>query len=271
MPATPIPVVFIHGLWIHASSWQSWIDLFATRGYSGTAPGWPGDADTVEATRANPDALNDVGIQAIFDHYAQLVKDMPVKPIAVGHSFGGLIAQELLAADLVVAAAAIDPAPIKGVKALPLSQLKSAFPVLDNPAHLHKTVSLTDKQFHYSFGNALTEQESADLHDKWTIPGPGRPLFEDASANFSRHSPATVDTHNATRGPLLLTSGSEDHTVPLVVTKQVFDLYSKNSDSVTDFHQFDGRGHSLTLDSGWKDVANVVLDWLDAHVATTPE
>jgi pimeloyl-ACP methyl ester carboxylesterase len=270
MPESSTPVVFIHGLWIHSSSWQPWIELFATRGYSATAPGWPGDADTVEATRANPDALNDVGIQAIFDHYAQLITASGTKPIAVGHSFGGLIAQELLAADLVVAAAAIDPAPIKGVKALPFSQLKSAFPVLDNPAHLHKTVSLTDKQFHYSFGNALSEEESADLHNKWTIPGPGRPLFEDAAANFSRHSSATVDTHNATRGPLLLTSGTEDHTVPLVVTKEVYGLYSKNTTSVTDFHEFEGRGHSLTLDAGWKDVADVVLDWLDDHVPGGP-
>lgn len=265
MSTTTIPVVFIHGLWIHASSWTPWIDTFAQHGYTASAPGWPGDAETVEATRANPSALDNVGIDAIFEHYAAIIERMPVKPIIVGHSFGGLIAQELLAHDLAVAAVAIDPAPIKGVKALPFDQLRSGFPILSKPASKKHTVSLTPKQFHFSFGNALTEAESNDLHERFTIPGPGRPLFEDAGANFSRTSPAAVDTHETNRGPLLLTSGTVDHTVPLVVTKEVFDLYTKHSTSITDFHTFDGRGHSLTLDAGWPDVAADILAWLDSQ------
>jgi pimeloyl-ACP methyl ester carboxylesterase len=257
----PHPVLFIHGLWIHSSAWAPWQELFAERGYQTSAPGWPGDADTVQATRDNPDALNDVGILAICEHYAQLIESMPVKPIVVGHSFGGLIAQELLALNYAAAAVAIDPAPIKGVKVLPFSQLRSGFPVLGNPANKHRTVSLTREQFRYSFGNALDEAESDALHDRWTIPGPGRPLFEDATANFSRHSPAAVDTHHAVRGPLLLTSGTEDHTVPRSVTDAVFKLYADNP-STTEFRAFEGRGHSLTIDSGWRDVAEVTLDWL---------
>jgi pimeloyl-ACP methyl ester carboxylesterase len=257
------PVIFIHGLWIHSSAWQPWMDLFSERGYAVSAPGWPGDSETVAATRDNADALNDVGIAQIVDHYAELIGAgrHEVKPIVVGHSFGGLIAQELLASGHAAAAVAIDPAPIKGVKALPLTQIRAAFPVLGNPANLHRTVALTAKQFHYAFGNALTEEESNDLHDRWTIPGPGRPLFEDATANFSKHSPAKVDTHLADRGPLLLTSGTEDHTVPLKVTKEVYSLYAKAS-SDTDFHEFEGRGHSLTIDSGWRDVAEVALNWV---------
>jgi pimeloyl-ACP methyl ester carboxylesterase len=257
------PVIFIHGLWIHSSAWQPWLDLFSERGYTVSAPGWPGDSDTVAATRENADALNDVGIAQIVDHYAELIGTAKheVKPVIVGHSFGGLIAQELLAAGYAAAAVAIDPAPIKGVKALPLAQLRSAFPVLSNPANLHRTVSLTAKQFQYAFGNTLTEAESNDLHDRWTIPGPGRPLFEDAVANFAKRSPAKVDTHLAERGPLLLTSGTEDHTVPLKVTKEVYGLYAK-AQSDTDFHEFEGRGHSLTVDNGWRDVATVALDWL---------
>lgn len=255
------PVIFIHGLWIHASAWQPWMDLFAERGYAVSAPGWPGDGDTVAATREHPDALNDVGIAAIVDHYAQLIGSHEAKPVIVGHSFGGLIAQELLASGQAAAAAAIDPAPIKGVKALPLAQLRSAFPVLGNPANLHRTVSLNAKQFRYAFGNALTEEESNELHDRWTIPGPGKPLFEDAAANFSKNSPAKVDTHLAERGPLLLTSGTEDHTVPLKVTREVFGKYAEG-ESDTDFHEFEGRGHSLTMDHGWRDVADVTLDWL---------
>ena len=260
-PTHPYPVLFIHGLWIHSSAWQPWQELFRGQGYATSAPGWPGDSDTVQGTRANPDGLNGIGILDICEHYATLIDQMDVKPIVIGHSFGGLIAQELLANDLAVAAVAIDPAPIKGVKVLPFSQLRSGFPVLGNPANKKRTVSLTAKQFHYSFGNALTEAESDALFDAWTIPGPGRPLFEDATANFTRHSPAAVDSHHAVRGPLLLTSGTEDHTVPKSVTEAVFKLYADNP-SRTEYREFEGRGHSLTIDSGWRDVADVVLAWL---------
>jgi pimeloyl-ACP methyl ester carboxylesterase len=259
---TTTDVVFIHGLWIHSAAWKPWIDLFAERGYSASAPGWPGDSDTVAATREHPESLNDVGIAAICHHYADLFEQQGIKPIVVGHSFGGLIAQELLALDLVTAAVAIDPAPIKGVKALPFAQLKSGFPVLGNPANKKRTVALTAKQFHYSFGNALPEEESDALFEAWTIPGPGRPLFEDATATFVRNSPAAVDTHTAVRGPLLLTSGTEDHTVPKVVTLDVVKLYADNTASITDYHEFEGRGHSLTMDHGWHDIAVDVLDWL---------
>jgi pimeloyl-ACP methyl ester carboxylesterase len=259
-PTKTNPVIFIHGLWIHSSAWQPWLELFSEHGYSVSAPGWPGDLDTVEATRENPDGMNDVGIEALVAHYTELIGTPEIKPIVVGHSFGGLIAEELLAAGVIAAAAAIDPAPIKGVKALPLAQLRSAFPVLENPANRHRTVALTAKQFHYAFGNTLTEEESDALHAAWTIPGPGRPLFEDAFANFSPHSPAKVDTHNAERGPLLLTSGTEDHVVPLKVTKEVVAMYEKGQ-ADTKFHVFEGRGHSLTIDSGWRDVADIVLEW----------
>jgi pimeloyl-ACP methyl ester carboxylesterase len=268
MSHNPTPVLFIHGLWIHSSSWEPWIELFAEKGYLAAAPGWPGDADTVEATRENAEALDGIGIKEIFDHYAELIEGMAAKPILVGHSFGGLIAQELLANDLAVAAVAIDPAPIKGVKALPFSQLKSGFPVLGKPGSKKHTVSLTPKQFHYSFGNALTEEESDALHEALTIPGPGRPLFEDASANFTKNSPAAVDTHKMNRGPLLLISGSVDHTVPEVVTKEVFKLYTDHTDSITEFHAFEGRGHSLVFDAGWKDVATDVLDWLEVQTVS---
>jgi pimeloyl-ACP methyl ester carboxylesterase len=255
------PVIFIHGLWIHSSAWEPWTDLFTQHGYAAAAPGWPGDGETVGETRDAPDSLNNVGIEQICRHYADLIGTPDVKPIVVGHSFGGLIAQELLANDFAAAAVAIDPAPIKGVKALPFSQLKSAFPVLSNPVNKKKTVALTAKQFRYSFGNAISEEESDQLFEKWTIPGPGLPLFEDATANFRKNSPAAVDTRKAQRGPLLLTSGTEDHTVPAKVTREVHKLYS-DSESVTDYLEFDGRGHSLTIDNGWKDIATATLNWL---------
>jgi len=257
----PYPVLFIHGLWIHASAWRAWQDLFEASGYVTSAPGWPGDGETVQGTRDAPESLNDVGITAICRHYADLIEAMPVRPIVVGHSFGGLIAQELLANGYATAAVAIDPAPVKGVKILPFSQLKSGFPVLSNPANKKRTVALTSDQFHYGFGNAIPREESDALFERWSIPGPGRPLFEDATAVFVRDSPAAVDTHLADRGPLLLMSGTEDHIVPLKVTQAVLKLYS-DSPARTDFIQVDGRGHSLTIDSGWQDVARLALDWI---------
>jgi pimeloyl-ACP methyl ester carboxylesterase len=264
------PVVFIHGLWIHSRAWEPWLELFAAKGYEPSAPGWPGDADTVEATRANPEALDGVGIEQICHHYADHIDTLDTKPIVIGHSFGGLIAQELLANDLATGAVAIDPAPIKGVKKLPFSQLRSGFPVLGNPANKKRTVSLSAKQFRYSFGNAISQEESDALHEAWTIPGPGLPLFEDATANFSRTSPAKVDTHSAVRGPLLLVSGTEDHTVPKAVTLEVLGLYADNPSSTTEYQEIEGRGHSLTIDSGWRTVADVALEWLASKSLDVP-
>jgi pimeloyl-ACP methyl ester carboxylesterase len=257
----PYPVLFIHGLWIHSSAWRPWQDLFEANGYTTSAPGWPGDGTTVQETRDHPGALDGVGIEDICRHYAELIDAMPAKPVVVGHSFGGLIAQELLANDCAVAAVAIDPAPIKGVKILPFAQLRSAFPVLGNPANRKRTVSLTAEQFRYSFGNMLTQAESDALHDRWTIPGPGRPLFEDATANFRRHSPAAIDSHHVVRGPLLLMTGTQDHTVPQSVTEAVRKLYAGNP-STTDYLEVEGRGHSLTIDPGWREVADLALDWI---------
>jgi pimeloyl-ACP methyl ester carboxylesterase len=261
------PVVFIHGLWIHSSAWAPWIELFAEHGYPATAPGWPGDADSVAATRADPHPLDGIGIEDVCRHYAAIIEGMDEAPIIVGHSVGGLIAQELLAHGYGRAAVAIDPAPVKGVKHLPYAQLKSGLPVLGNPANRKRTVALTAGQFKYSFGNALTDEESDGLWDAWTIPGPGRPLFEDATATFSRHSAAAVDMDAARPGPLLLMSGSVDHTVPQVVTEDVYGLYGKRPDAgLVDLKIFEGRGHSLTMDHGWREVAETVLTWLDERV-----
>lgn len=257
----PVPhVLFVHGLWIHASAWAPWQARFEEEGFTTSAPGWPGDRDTVAATREDPSGLDGVGIEAICHAYAELIDGLPARPIVVGHSFGGLIAQELLVHGWASAAVAIDPAPIKGVRVLPFAQLRSALPVLGNPANRGRTVSLTPSQFRYAFGNAIPQEESDRLHEAWTIPGPGRPLFEDATANLSRRSPAAVDTA-ADRGPLLLISGTEDHTVPRSVTHAVLKLY-EGGPAATDYREFAGRGHSLTLDSGWPDVADAALAWI---------
>jgi pimeloyl-ACP methyl ester carboxylesterase len=259
--ATKAPVLFIHGLWLHAHSWDAWVELFTAQGYDASAPGWPGDPDTVAEARKNPEAIADHGIDDVVAHYATIIAKLPTKPVLVGHSFGGMIAQRLLGEDLAAAAIAIDAAQIKGVLPLPLSALKATLPVFKNPANKHRAVSLSADQFRFAFGNAIPAEESDSLFEQWAIPAPGKPLFEAAAANFNPHSPAKVDTDNSGRGPLLLMMGGKDHTVPEAVTKATLKQY-RHSDAVTDIHEFPDRAHSLTIDSGWRDVADKSLSWL---------
>jgi len=258
------PVLFIHGLWLHATSWDAWQDLFREQGYDTQAPGWPGDGSTVQASRENPDAIGDHGIDDVVEHVAQVIAGLDELPILVGHSFGGMIAQKLLGQDRARAAIAIDAAQIKGVLPVPLSALRATLPVFKNPGNKHRAVSLTAEQFRFAFGNAVSEEESDQLFEQWTIPAPGKPLFEAASANFNPHSPAKVDTDNQGRGPLLLIASGKDHTVPESVTRSTLKQY-RHSEAVTDLTTFDDRGHSLVIDSGWREVADTSLTWLQKH------
>jgi non-heme chloroperoxidase len=262
----PAPVVLIHGLWIHPAAWQSWFEPLEEAGYDPIAPGWPGVAHTPVATRADPAAVAGFSITDIVDHYARIIAGLPVKPVVIGHSFGGLIAQNLLGRDLAAAAVAIDPAPIKGVLPVPLSTLRSAFVALGNPGNRSKAVALNAAQFRYAFGNALPADESDELYARWTIPGPARPLFEAAFANFSLSSPAKVATRNTARGPLLLISGGKDHIVPPAVVKSAHRQYRRSS-AVTELREFPDRGHSLTLDRGWREIAGAAVTWLGKHHA----
>ena len=258
------PVLFIHGLWLHATSWQPWVELFSAVGYRPTAPGWPHEPPTVAEARQHPDAVADLSIDDVTAHYAEIIAGLDEPPVIIGHSFGGLFAEKLLGQGLGAAAVAIDPAQIKGVLPLPLAQLRAGLPALGNPANLHRSVSLTPDQFRFGFGNAVSEEESAELHERWTIPSPARPLFQAAAANFVMHAQAAVNTANNERGPLLLISGTADHTVPDVVTRSTFKQY-RDSTAVTELEKFEGRGHSLTIDSGWRDVAEAVLEWLRSN------
>ena len=258
------PVVFIHGLWIHSTAWEPWVDLYRDAGYEPLAPGWPGDGPTVDSTRSEPTTVAGYGLADIVTHYTKIIVDLARRPVVIGHSFGGLIAQQLLASGYASHAVAIDPGPPKGVTKVPLAQIRAALPVLWKKSNRDAAVSLTERQFRYGFANAVSKSEARELFQRWAIPGPGKPLFEATSAKKDPHSPAAVDTANSDRGPLLITGGGKDHQVPEIVTRQAYQLYA-GSRAITDYHVFDDRGHSLVFDSGWRQVADYTLDWLAKH------
>jgi non-heme chloroperoxidase len=255
-------IVFIHGLWIHASSWRSWMDFFKGHGYETLNPGWPGDSTTVAESRANPQAIANRGVTEVADSYARVIGSLSESPIVIGHSFGGLIAQVILGRGIAAAGIAIDPAPIKGVWQLPISALKASFPVLGNLSNRKKAVSLSFDQFRYGFANAVPEEEARELYERWTIPAPGLPLFQAAAASFTG-SETKVNTANATRGPLLITGGENDHIAPPVLGKASLKKY--NSSAITEFKLFENRGHSLIVDHGWREIADYSLVWLNKN------
>lgn len=238
------------------------MDLFNQQGYKTVNPAWPGDSPTVAECRANPQAIANRGVTEIADSYAKVISTLGEPPVVIGHSFGGLIAQILLGRGIAAAGIAIDPAPMKGVWQLPLSALKASFPVLGNPFNLKKAKALTFGQFRYGFANAVPEAEAKELYDKWTIPAPCRPLFQAATATFAG-SETKVNTANTTRGPLLITGGEKDHIAPPILGKASLKKY--NTSVTTEFKLFEGRGHSLIVDHGWREVADYSLGWLNKN------
>jgi non-heme chloroperoxidase len=256
-------IVFIHGLWIHSAAWQDWMQFFNEKGYETINPPWPGDAETVEGCRKNPQSIANRGVVEVADSYAKVIASLPNPPIVIGHSFGGLITQVILGRGIASAGIAIDPAPIKGVWQLPFSALRASLPVLGNPFNFKKAVSLTFDQFRYGFANAIPEHEARDLYDRWLIPAPGRPLFQAAFATLNPSAETKVNTANTTRGPLLITGGEKDHIAPPILGSASKKKYAASV--VTDFKLFENRGHSLAMDHGWKEVAEYSLAWLNRN------
>lgn len=255
------PVVFIHGLWLLPSSWDRWAQVFADAGYAPVSPCWPDDPDTVEEANANPEVFADKTISQVADHYTQVIGQLTRKPAVIGHSFGGLLAQIIAGRGLSAATVAIDAAPYRGILPLPLSSLKAGFPVLGNPANKHRAVPLTYDQFRYSFANAVDEDEAKLLYETFAVPAPGAPLFQAAAANFNPRTEAKVDHLNPDRGPLLVVSGEKDHTIPRAISEAEYKR-QKHNPGVTEFVEMPGRGHALTIDHGWREVAETALAFI---------
>jgi pimeloyl-ACP methyl ester carboxylesterase len=255
------PVVFIHGLWLLPSSWDRWAEVFEQAGYAPLTPGWPDDPETVEQANANPEVFAGKSVGQVADSYAEVIRQLDKKPAVIGHSFGGLMAQIVAGRGLSAVSVAIDPAPFRGVLPLPISALKSASPVLMNPANRGRAVSLTYEQFRFGWANALSEDEARELHATYSVPAPGKPLFQAATANLNPWTEAKVDSRNPERGPLLIISGEKDNTVPWAIANASFKKQKRN-DAVTEIVEIPNRGHALTIDSGWREVADTALGFV---------
>jgi pimeloyl-ACP methyl ester carboxylesterase len=266
----PDTIVLIHGLWLNGHSWERWVERYGARGYRVLAPSWPGLDKDVAELRRDPAGVEQLGVAEIVDHYDGIIRKLDAPPIIMGHSFGGAFTEILLDRGLGAAGVGIDAAAVKGITKLPLSSIRSGWPALHNPANRHRTVTLSPEEFHYAFTNTLTNEESADVYERYHVPGPGRVLFEAALANFNPHSALHVDFRNDDRAPLLLIGGGDDHTVPAVVDRSTAKHYRKSA-AITEYKEFPGRSHYTIGQEGWEEVADYALSWAvaNARVAAT--
>ena len=255
------PVVFIHGLWLLPSSWDRWAAVFEEAGYTALTPGWPDDPETVAEANTHPEVFAHKTVGQVADHFADVIGQLDRKPAVIGHSFGGLIAQMIAGRGLSAVTVAVDPAPFRGVLPLPISALRSASPVLGNPANRGRAVPLSYEQFRFAFANAVSEEEAKELYETYAVPASGKPIFQAAAANLNPWTEAKVDSKNPDRGPLLIISGERDHTVPWAIANASYKKQKRN-DSVTEITEMAGRGHALTIDGGWHEVADTALSFV---------
>jgi non-heme chloroperoxidase len=260
------PAVFIHGLWLLPSSWDRWAEVFAQAGYKPVLPGWPDDPETVDEANAHPEVFAGKTVGQVADHIGALISKLDKKPAVLGHSFGGLLTQIIAGRGLSAVSVAIDPAPFRGVLPLPISALKSASPVLGNPANRSRAVPLTYEQFRFGFANAVSEEEAKDLYNTYAVPAAGTPLFQAATANLNPWTEAKVNSKSPARGPLLLISGEKDNTVPWAIANASYKKQKRN-DAVTEIVEIPNRGHALTIDSGWREVCDTALAFVKRFVS----
>ncbi len=219
----------------------------------------------VEEASAHPETFAGKTIGQVADHLEEIVARLAKKPAIVGHSFGGLLTEILAGRGLSAASVAISPAPFRGVLPLPISALRSSRPVLGNPANRNRAVPLTYEQFRYAFANAVSEEEARELYSAYAVPAAGIPLFQAATANLNPWTEARVDSKNPDRGPLLIVSGEQDHTVPWAIANASFKKEKANR-GVTEIVSIRGRGHALTIDASWREVCETALRFVRRFV-----
>lgn len=259
------PVVFIHGLWLLPNCWDRWATVFEEAGYAALTPGWPDDPETVEEARAHPEVFASKTLGQIADRYAEVIGRLSTKPAVIGHSFGGLLTMIIAGRGLASASVAISPSPFRGVLPVPIAALRSSSPVLRNPANRNRAVPLTYDQFRYAFGNAIGEDEARQLHQTYSVPGSGATIFQAATANLNPWTEAKVDSRNPDRGPLLIVSADNDHTTPWSFANAAFKKQRRNH-GVTELVKVPDRGHSLTIDGRWREVADTALAFVKRFV-----
>lgn len=261
----PDTIVLVHGLWVTPRSWEHWIERYQAEGYQVLAPAYPGLEVEVEALNADPSPIESLTEAAVVERFADVVHELERPPILIGHSFGGLIVQILLDHGFGAAGVAIDSVPPQGIRTLPPSQAKSAFPVLHNPANHHRAVPFTPDQFHYAFTNTLGDDESAVVYERYHVPAPGRFIWDGVLANFAPgHHGSYVNFRNDDRPPLLLIAGEEDHLEPLALQTATAKRYAKSA-AITELKQFPGRSHYIIGQPGWEEVADYALSWAAEH------
>jgi non-heme chloroperoxidase len=259
------PVVFVHGLFLLPTSWDRWAELFEAAGYAALTPGWPDDPETVEEARAHPEVLAGNSIGEVADHFGDIIARLSMKPVVIGHSFGGLLTEILAGRGLASASVAISPAPFRGVLPLPFSALRVASAALKNPTNRHKAVPLTYEQFRYAFANAVDEDQAKRLYEQFCVPAPGEPVFQAAAANLNPWTEAKVDAKNPSRGPMLIIAGGKDHTVPVSISKSSF-KHEEDNEGVTEFLELEDRGHSMVIDDNWQEIAETALKFVGRFV-----
>jgi pimeloyl-ACP methyl ester carboxylesterase len=259
------PIVFVHGLWLLPSSWDRWAGLFENAGYAPLTPGWPDDPVTVEEAKEHPEVFAGKSIGEVADHFENVIRDLNKKPVVIGHSFGGLLTEILAGRGLAAASVAISPAPFRGVLPLPISALRSASPVLRNPANKHRAVPLSYEQFRYAFANAVDEEQAKRLYEQFCVPTSGEPIFQSAAANLNPWTEAKVDTENPERGPMLIIAGGKDHTVPIAISKSSF-KHEEDNEATTEYVELPDRGHAMVIDDNWQEVAETALKFVERFV-----